>query len=433
MMERLCRRGRHPAARAECVLLAMRNIRFLLTNSRWLLAGLLLNLASCFGQTFFIALFSGDIRAEFGLTHSSFGLLYMAATLGSAASILWVGRVVDVYPAQKIAVCAVLATAAAAVLTGYAQSLLAFSVALYLLRFCGQGMLDHIAGVTMTRWYDLNRGRALSVASLGHPVGEALLPLAGVALVAAIGWRDVWLAVAGVLLLAAAPALFWLLKTAPPPEEAIHAGANAWPRARPRDRTRSQVVRDPLFYVILLGVQSHSLITTGIFFHQIEVVTRKGWSVAWLAANYPIYAGLTVAASLIAGGMVDKWSARTLLPIGLVPLAAACLVLCLFSHAAMVPVFMGLVGVASGFVGPVTGALWAEIYGREHLGAIRSITMASSVVASALAPGFMGMLFDLGVSVEQQMFGFTLYTLAAAFLLFALRPVLHRVATAGAD
>jgi hypothetical protein len=43
------------------------------------------------------------------------------------------------------------------------------------------------------------------------------------------------------------------------------------------------------------------------------------------------------------------------------------------------------------------------------------------------------MLFDLGVSVEQQMFGFTLYTLAAAFLLFALRPVLHRVATAGAD
>nr|WP_180882899.1 MFS transporter [Mesorhizobium loti] len=393
----------------------------------------MLNLASCFGQTFFISLFSGDIRAEFGLTHSSFGLLYMVATLGSAASILWVGRLVDVYSARKMAVCVVLATAVAAVLTSYAHSLIIFFIALYLLRFCGQGMLDHLAGVTMTRWYDLNRGRALSIASLGHPVGEALLPLAGVVLIAAIGWRQTWLVVACVLLFAAMPVFLWLLKTTPLPEVATQIQTARRRRAMPLERTSGQVIRDPLFYVVLLGIQSHSLITTGIFFHQIQIASLKDWSIAWLAANYPIYAGLTVVTSLIAGEMVDKWSARVLLPVGLIPLATACLVLALFSNLMTVPVFMGLIGIASGFVGPVTGALWAEIYGREHLGAIRSITMASSVVASALAPGFMGMLFDLAVPIEQQMFGFALYTLVAALLLFCLAPTLNRIAMAGAD
>lgn len=50
--------------------------------------GFLLTLFSSFGQTFFISLSGGHIREEFGLSNASFGLLYSAATLGSATALI---------------------------------------------------------------------------------------------------------------------------------------------------------------------------------------------------------------------------------------------------------------------------------------------------------------------------------------------------------
>ena len=66
---------------------------FLGSNLRWLAGGILLTFCSSVGQTFFIASFAGDIRADFGLSHGGFGMVYMLATLGSAATLIVVGRV----------------------------------------------------------------------------------------------------------------------------------------------------------------------------------------------------------------------------------------------------------------------------------------------------------------------------------------------------
>jgi len=63
----------------------MNTLAFLLKNRRFLGFGLACTLASNFGQTFFIALFGGTIRAEFQLGHADFGALYATATLISAA------------------------------------------------------------------------------------------------------------------------------------------------------------------------------------------------------------------------------------------------------------------------------------------------------------------------------------------------------------
>ncbi len=61
-------------------------------------------------------------------------------------------------------------------------------------------------------------------------------------------------------------------------------------------------------------------------------------------------------------------------------------------------------------------ALWAEIYGVRHLGAIRSLVMSLSVVSSALGPLVMGALLDAGVSVEAICGLFALYCVAATGL-----------------
>ncbi|NNE44207.1 MAG: MFS transporter, partial [Gemmatimonadetes bacterium] len=54
---------------------------FFRSAPRLLTFGFALTLFSNFGQTFLIALFGDDIRAEFSLTHGRFGMLYSGATL----------------------------------------------------------------------------------------------------------------------------------------------------------------------------------------------------------------------------------------------------------------------------------------------------------------------------------------------------------------
>jgi hypothetical protein len=78
-------------------------LRFLHANTRWLLAGFLLTMFSSFGQTFFIGLSGNELRASFSLSDGEFGTIYMLATLGSALTLPWLGKFLDVLPGRKMA------------------------------------------------------------------------------------------------------------------------------------------------------------------------------------------------------------------------------------------------------------------------------------------------------------------------------------------
>ena len=281
------------------------------------------------------------------------------------------------------------------------------------LRFFGQGMATHTAMTAMGRWYSRKRGRAVSIAALGFAVSEAVMPLAAVAVTAQLGWRLAWVAFAAVLLTIPIPVLIALLKrkripsTLPPPHE-TRAGK---PRAH---WTRGQVLKHSLFYALLPGLLAPAFILTGIFFNQVTIVTLKGWELSWFAASFPLFAGLTVVAGLGAGWLVDRVGARHLLPFFLLPMGVGTLLLTYVGSAFVLPVFMALVGLTAGSASTVQGALWAELYGTEHLGAIRSIATAAMVCATALSPGLIGILLDAGVPLQTQMLVMGLYSFAAA-------------------
>jgi len=70
---------------------------FFIQNARWLVATALLYFCSCFGQTFFISLFAGEIRQAFNLSHGDWGLIYSGGTLASAIAMLFFGGYIDKY------------------------------------------------------------------------------------------------------------------------------------------------------------------------------------------------------------------------------------------------------------------------------------------------------------------------------------------------
>ena len=184
---------------------------FLRDNARWLGGGFFLFLFSSFGQTFLISLSAGDIRRDYGLSHGGFGSLYMAATLLSALTLPRLGHIVDRYSARQVSFIVVPMLALASAVMALSHHIVLLFVAVYLLRLFGQGMMTHTAFTFMARWFSAQRGRAISMATLGLNTGEALLPLGFVALSAWLGWRNAWWLAAASLLLVGLPLIASLL------------------------------------------------------------------------------------------------------------------------------------------------------------------------------------------------------------------------------
>ena len=142
----------------------MRLTAFLRDNAPWLSAGVLLTFLSGFGQTYFISIFAGEIRSEFGLSHGEWGGIYSLGTTASAIVMVWAGGLTDRFRARGLGAVTLLALALACVAMATVSAAWALPFVIFALRFIAQGMTSHIAVVAMARWFGATRGRALSLA-----------------------------------------------------------------------------------------------------------------------------------------------------------------------------------------------------------------------------------------------------------------------------
>jgi MFS family permease len=372
-------------------------LSFLSANRRWLIGGFALFLFSSFGQTFFVSLFSADIRGEFDLGHGQFGALFTAATLAAALAMTQVGRVVDLYGAHRVVPALMLMLALGAALMAVALHVWVLFLALFMLRLFGQGMMSHTSFTLTGRWFVRERGRATSVATLGLNTGEALLPLAVVAVLAVAGWREAWWLVVVLLLVLAWPMSALLCRERAPADTTDERSGDAV-----RGWTRHDALRDPYFYLLLTAMAAPALIGNTVFFHQAHLTELRGWAPALFASAFSLYAVTTVVFNIVGGFPVDRCTALRLVLLFLTPLGLGLLVLGTVEGTWGIAVFMFLYGVTNGLSLGLFGAVWPEVYGVRHLGSIRSVVVAVLVVASAAGPGAAGLLIDAGAGYPAQ-------------------------------
>jgi MFS family permease len=380
-------------------------LRFLIREKRFLAFGFSLAFFSSFGQTFFIGLFGEHVLESFSLDKKAYGACYSLATLASGLTIIKLGRSLDHVDLRRYSVLLCLGLAIACAGIGVASHVAVLIGSLYLLRLTGQGLLTHTAGTSMARYYNADRGTAISIAGLGYPAGEAVLPILAVAVIAGIGWRMTWLSIAGLIVIVMLPLVLWLLRGHGERHEAHVATLAAdaeetGETGRRRQWTRGEVLRDVRFYLLLPGLGAPGFIVTGLFFYQGHLVETKGWSLTMFAACLAVFAATQLPSGLLAGALVDRVGARRLLPLYVVPMVAGLLVLGTVEHWFAAPVFMALTGLTAGIGSPIVGAMWAEVYGVRHLGAIRAAVTSILVFATAASPILMGWLIDGGVPMN---------------------------------
>ena len=372
--------------------------------------GAFLIFSSSIGQTFFISLFSGEIRNEFSLSHGMFGIFYSAATLLSAIVFFWLGKLTDQFNLTFLGLVTLGALSGFAFLLSSAETIFVLFLSLLGLRLFGQSMLGHIAITAMGRWFSEKRGRALSIALLGHPIGEALLPSLIIYFLLQFTWRDIWLGIGIIIIIIFLPLVYWLGKYLKSRQlcrsndsslESKNILNVSW--------NRSQVLKDLRFYQIIPGLLASPFIVTGVFFHQIHLVETKSWSIALFAYSYPFFALSVIGITFVTGWLVDRFSTIHLLRFFLLPLAFGLLLLASTDNTYVAPLFMILMGASSGAATIIISSIWVELYGINYLGSIRAMCFSMVVLSTSISPALMGLLLDKGVTLNVQFIIFAIY------------------------
>lgn len=384
-------------------------IQFIRENAPFLATGALLSFLSSFGQTFFIAIFAGDIQAAFGLSHGNWGLLYMIGTGASAVAMVFAGGLADRFRVRSLGVivAAMLATACLAMAFNASVWLLPFVI--FALRFAGQGMMTHTAVVAMARWFVATRGKALAIAGLGFMLGEAALPLTFVWLKTITDWHFLWVC-AAIFICAMIPVLIRLLRLERTPQSVT--AQNASPGMNGLHWTRHAALRHPLFWALTPAIMFFPAFATAFWFHQVHFAELKGYTHLSLVAVFPIGTGVLAVSSIGYGWLIDRIGAKKILPFYLLPLVLAFSLHWSADHLAWTALAVCLMGLAGGGQSTVLMAIWSEFYGTRHIGSIKAAATAVMVLGSAIGPGLSGWLIDAGIGFEQQMLGY-----AASFIL----------------
>jgi len=388
-------------------------IQFIRANAPFLAAGALLTFCSSFGQTYLISVFAGVIRAEYGLSHGDWGLVYSIGTFASAIVLVWAGVLTDHFRARLLGAVVLTMLAVACVSMALVPGAWALPIVIFALRFAGQGMTTHIAVVAMARWFVVSRGKALSIASMGVAVGEALLPLLSVWMLDIAPWRGIWIAYA-VFLLLMVPVLTRLLRLERTPQSV--AAESQAVGMLDRHWTRGQAFRHWLFWLIVPMILGPSAWSTAFFFQQVHLAETKGWSHVQLVSLFPIFTVFGVISMIVSGWVIDRVGTARLMPMIQLPMALGFVIIGLTDGLAIAGFGMVLMAISQGANSTLPNAFWAEFYGTRHMGAIKAMATAVMVFGSAVGPLVTGYLIDSGINFEDQMVGISGYFIFAAVL-----------------
>tara|TARA_B110000438_G_scaffold103028_1_gene101906 strand:- start:1477 stop:2688 length:1212 start_codon:yes stop_codon:yes gene_type:complete len=390
--------------------------------------GFIFTFFSSFGQSFFIGLFNSNIRADLNISHGQFGSIYALATLISSFTLIWVGKKIDDFKLIQFSFFVIFLLFISSIFFSFVFNIYLLLIGIFLLRLSGQGLMSHTATTSISRYFNLNRGKALSITWLGLSAAEFILPITIVLLLSIYSWRSIWLFIALVIILFLPLISFFSVKNIKlSSREKVNKNLK---KNNIKSWTRKEVILDPKFYLISLVMLALPAINTGVFVYQSFILESKNWGEFVIAKSFMFYAILSVATLFISGPIVDKFSSRKILPLMNIPSLFAMLILFFSDNYISSYFLLGLMGISNGLANVLGSSTWAEIYGVKYLGSIKALTTSMMVFSTAFGTAIFGIIIDLGYPIETiAMLSFT-YIIASNILIVIfkddIKPVLAK-------
>ena len=390
-----------------------------------ILFGFIFTFFSSFGQSFFLGLFNSSIRDALSITHGQFGTIYASATLLSSLVIIWVGKKIDDIDVFKFGTFVTLLLSFSCYFFSKVSSVTFLFIAIFLMRFSGQGLMSHTATTTISRYFTKSRGRALSIGWFGLSTAEFILPVFVIYLLTFMEWRNIWISISFVILFLPIISYF-LIKNIKLDSREIDSDKNK-KKSMIKNWKRIEVIKDYRFYIVCANMLAMPWIATGIFVYQSFILSSKNWGPYVIAQSFMAYSVLSVITLFIAGFLIDKFSSRKLLIYMNLPFLLSLFLIIVFDNPIISFLFLGLIGISNGLANVLGSATWAEVYGVKHIGSIKALTTALMVFSTAFGTAVFGLLIDNGFSIEEISIISGTYILLALIALFFVRNKLNPI------
>ena len=391
-------------------------------NKKVLLFGIIFTFFSSFGQSFFLGLFNPSIRNELNITHGQFGTIYAGATICSSLVLIWFGKKIDDFKLINYSIIVISILFLSSFFFSLITNLYLLIIAIFLMRFSGQGLMSHTSSTTISRYFDKRRGRALSGIWFGLSTAEFILPILIVFLLTIFSWRTIWQLISFFILISLPIVIFYTIKN-------ITIDSREISDLKQKNKNlkyikswkRSEVLKDLKFYIISLNMLAMPWIATGVFIYQSFIADSKLWDLYIIPKSFMVYSISSILTLISSGFLVDKFTSRKLLPFMNIPLLLGMSILYFFDFYISAYFFFGLIGVSNGLANVLGSSTWAEIYGVRYIGGIKAITTALMVFSTAFGTAIFGVLIDNGFSIEYIAIVSVLYISISLILLLIIK------------
>jgi MFS family permease len=385
-------------------------------------------------RAFLLSVFVVPVSQEFGWSRTAFsGAIAAGSVLGSLLAPA-VGPVIDNRGPKAVIVIGVVVTSTAFMALAFIQHLWQFYALLVVARAVSNSTVMMASMVCVANWFVRRRGRAIAISRSGTWVAIPLFILLIQIIIAASSWRVAWFVMGALTMVVAIPPTLLFIKRRPedvgllpdgdtpdgPDSTATSAG-----RARPvieanwsvREATRTRAL-----WLIILATGLGGMVAQAVNLHALASFTDRGLSTTSAAGVVGFTLIVSGAGTLTWGLIVERMHVRYATALIYLCNAAGVAIIVFADTLPMAYAYALVYGFGFGGLRIMEHIVYADYFGRRHLGAISGFSKPFHLFTNAGGPLIASLAYDLRGSYAVAFAMFAVAHLLAAVLMLAAAP-----------
>lgn len=351
-----------------------------------------------FGYHTTVGLFIDDFITDFGLDRTSIsGLLGLGGFL-AGLTLPWVGKLIDRYGNRVTGLVAGALFAASLIGLSLAGSPLVFFVMYIAMRGFGVGPLSIAHSTILAQWFRSRRGLVVGITVVVTWLFQAIYIPWLQGFLETYSWRQAWQIIGLVVGLVVVPLIWLLMRDRPenfgllpdgvPPDQSSAglAAEDNW--------TLAEAQRTVIFWIFAVGRFLTPAIGSALILHQVSIFGELGYEPQVAAQTFGMMSVVAAASSLFMGVMVDRVRPGLVMVVQLGATVLTMLLAMMMTAPWLLVVYALAFGVNIALGGVFDNSVWANLFGREHLGEIRGFSGTMMSIGAAVGPILFGWSFD---------------------------------------
>lgn len=371
------------------------------------LTGVLSGVASAATSPHIAGFFLIPMTGALGIGRASFSMVYSIRTVSDGAAGPVVGRLLDRYGPRLL-------MAAGGVVAGFAlmslvavQNFWQFTLAMGVFGIASAACMERLVPmVTVARWFVRKRGRAIALVSTGMSIGLAIFSPITQGLIDWIGWRWTWVVLGGFVWILTVPSALAFMRKTPemmglkPDGDPVDADVIHSIQDEPHDSEEepwfslAMARRTRTFWFLAMSMVLGNGAQSAIAVHQIPAILDNGVSPMAISVGMVVFGLLGILSKIIVGLLAERMSIQLLVVLTMIGTAASLIILMYADSVSMSFAYFVLAGFTRPTTFPLAALVWADYFGRKHLGSIQGAIQPPLLLAQAGGPLLVGILYD---------------------------------------